>query len=1059
MSRLGRARPINWWLKHNLENKLPGFWPTGVPESDSGTSAESLSISATVVLSDSGVASDSISSAFAKSSTDSGSSSESVGVTIYKDFPLNPLGLKYEILLNGTWTDITDFVYQRADTTISCGMPNETTTATPGSMTLTLNNRDGRFSPKNTLGAFYPYLTRNTQFRTSVMAGSPNGDSIYPAVGQIGYRYWGEVSNWPPKWDPSGTDVYCDIVVSGPLRRYVQGAKIGSPLERYYTRLSGIYVPVAAWPCEDSSSATQFASLLSGGNAMTWTGNPTLSSDTSLVGSDPLPLISSSKWHGQTGAPANPSGTGSIDQTIPGVYTWTCPPGVTSVNVTKCVGGGGSGAAASASSPGGGGGGGAEESADNSVAVTANNTYTYVVPSGGSSGGDGENATWTGDSTVVIAHGGKGGNPAGTGGLAGTGSTNATHHDGGSGASGSSSSTQNFSKSYYGSAGSNGGGENGGQSTNSFTLPANSTLTDAIVTGAGGGGQWDGSTNYYGFAGGVGSFSPAMSPGDTVSLAAGNGGGESYTGQGGQGGSSFFGSNSEPGGTGGSTSSNNGTSGAPNNGIGQPGSVLVAWTQTVPSVAGGGGTSAGTAASGNAGSASGGSTTAPTGGGDGGAAEMPGSSPGGGGGGAVQGAMPGNGASGEVAFSWNGGVTSPIAGNIVRCYIRIDPSGETDGLELLRILTYQTVATLKLFYHTGGKLELIGYDSSSTQLFDSGSQSFGADGVGLFVDIELTQSGTSVNWKLSAIEPGAGSVVGTYTGTLTSSSVGNVSDVYVNFNSSTTKSATSAGWIVVATYADTLVNTSVVLAGYNGERAAARMSRLCAEQGLGFELVGNTSDTPQMGPQQDDTFVNVLQSCMDVDKGILYETRDQFGLGFRTRVSLQNQTPLLLKYTDGLLAQQLQPVADDQQTRNDITVTRQGGSSVHVALTSGVMSTQSPPNGVGDYTYSPTIRLYADSQLANYAQWLLDLGTVDEYRYPQVAFDLSRKETSVVFAKLADLRLGDYIQLYQLPQFLTLNPVSQLAWGYTEVLNAYRWTLSFNCVPESPYDGASLPSW
>lgn len=44
-----------------------------------------------------------------------------------------------------------------------------------------------------------------------------------------------------------------------------------------------------------------------------------------------------------------------------------------------------------------------------------------------------------------------------------------------------------------------------------------------------------------------------------------------------------------------------------------------------------------------------------------------------------------------------------------------------------------------------------------------------------------------------------------------------------------------------------------------------------------------------MGPQQDDTFVNVIQSCADFDRGQIFETRDQLGIGYRTRVNMQGQ--------------------------------------------------------------------------------------------------------------------------------------------------------------------------
>ena len=119
-------------------------------------------------------------------------------VVQYLPFPQFPLSTKVELLINGTWLDVTDFVYYRDGITITRGLPDETQSVTPSQMTLTLDNRDGRFSPNNPLGAYSPYLTRNVQMRTSVINQASADGTPYS-----GYRFWGEVSSWPPRWDSS----------------------------------------------------------------------------------------------------------------------------------------------------------------------------------------------------------------------------------------------------------------------------------------------------------------------------------------------------------------------------------------------------------------------------------------------------------------------------------------------------------------------------------------------------------------------------------------------------------------------------------------------------------------------------------------------------------------------------------------------------------------------------------------------------------------------------------------------------------------------------------------
>ena len=402
--------------------------------------------------------------------------------------------------------------------------------------------------------------------------------------------------------------------------------------------------------------------------------------------------------------------------------------------------------------------------------------------------------------------------------------------------------------------------------------------------------------------------------------------------------------------------------------------------------------------------------------------------------------------------------TSPVAADVVRFLLDIDTGGGTDMTVLARIITYGTVERMDLVYHSGGNLELIGYSDSNSVLFDSGSQEFGANGTPMMIDIELTASGANATWTLSAIQPGAGAPVATFTGTAAAVSVGYVSDVYISPNSDVTFA--SMGQFSVQTYADPLTSMSPVIAGYDGELAAARLARLAGEENLSFTLAGNAADTPQMGPQQDDTFVNVLQSCEDLDRGQLFEDRDSLGLVYRTRVNMQGQNPAVtFDYSAGQLSPGLEPTDDDQYTKNDITLTRNGGSSTRAVLQSGAMSVLPPPNGVGDYTYTLTVYAFADSQLAPLASWMLAVGTVPDERYPVIPVNLARTEIADLLAAIASLDVGDYAQIANPPSFLTSMPIAQLAWGFTEHLNAYVWLLSVNAVPESPFSTGNPPSW
>lgn len=137
-----------------------------------------------------------------------------------------------------------------------------------------------------------------------------------------------------------------------------------------------------------------------------------------------------------------------------GSGTWTCPAGVTSIQV-ECWGAGGGGgggtAYSSTSYSGSGGGGGGEYAAEPALAVTPGKTYAYSVGVGGrggqglepptsaANGAAGTATTFTGDSVTVMASPGGGGLnyplSGGSGGAGGTGSTNSVHYDGGAGGS------------------------------------------------------------------------------------------------------------------------------------------------------------------------------------------------------------------------------------------------------------------------------------------------------------------------------------------------------------------------------------------------------------------------------------------------------------------------------------------------------------------------------------------------------------------------------------------------------------------------------------------------
>jgi hypothetical protein len=442
---------------------------------------------------------------------------------------------------------------------------------------------------------------------------------------------------------------------------------------------------------------------------------------------------------------------------------------------------------------------------------------------------------------------------------------------------------------------------------------------------------------------------------------------------------------------------------------------------------------------------------------------------GGGGGGGYQssdnyGKPGGGGAAGQVTISFGAATPAPQA-NVLRAVIDVPSGGGTDGAPLLQALTSGTVASLTLYYHTGGNLQLKGKSGGGSTLFDSSSHAFGANGQPLLVSAELVQNtATAINWKLTAITPGAATVVATYSGSI-SGTLGSVTSVKTNAAAPAETNAVGVGHISMQYAVDPILNLAPAFAAYNGELAATRFVRLCATQNIPVMLAGNAGDTPQMGQQPVDQLINLLQECETADLGLMFEPRGQFGLGYRTRVSLQNQSPgAVLDYSAATLAPPLTPTGDEQLVRNDVTITRTAGTttgtSYEAILPTGPLSAADPPNGVGTYAFSASVNLSSDTQLQAYTTWLLTLGTVDEFRYPQITVDMRRAQVSGGnFYAVAALGVGDFIQVVNPPSWLPPGVISQLCYGFTENLNAYEWTIAINAVPEDPYTGASLPAW
>lgn len=406
--------------------------------------------------------------------------------------------------------------------------------------------------------------------------------------------------------------------------------------------------------------------------------------------------------------------------------------------------------------------------------------------------------------------------------------------------------------------------------------------------------------------------------------------------------------------------------------------------------------------------------------------------------------------------------TSAHPSNVLWRFTTFVPSGGDRnvpaGAVLARMTTSGTVARVEVSLGSpagGGPLTVTGYNSSGTQLF-TGFSNLSTWGIPLLVQVGLAQSGGSVIWSLRTMLPGGTAANTTLTGSIT----GTVDDsTGTVFNLAGKYQGTAVGQSAVIYGNPDVADAAGALNGHALEFAGARFLRVCAEEGIPAELTGSATSGTTMGPQADDTLAAVLQQIEATDGGLLYETRSQFGLGYRTLASMQDQaSAFTLDYSAKQLFAPLSPVTDATLTRNDVTLTNYDGYSVRAYLASGARSIQNPPNGVGTgYEYTGSVSCTDHSQVSALAQQLLNSGTVSDPRYPTVAVNLARTTTAALFSAVPSAGIGDYLTVANLPAYGGASVQKQLIWGWTETIGKFEWTITFNTVPEAPFESGFSP--
>lgn len=164
-----------------------------------------------------------------------------------------------------TWTDVTAYIEGNQQINISRGRTDRGAVP-PAKVSLTLNNRDGRFTPEKTGGAYYPNVKLGRPIRVT---------STYNAVAYV--RYLGFVDSWTPGWpDGSDADAVTTVTASSRLARLGRSAELKSIVEEEILLDSPIALftlsePEGATSAADSSESQQAAlTMVGSGSAVTF---------------------------------------------------------------------------------------------------------------------------------------------------------------------------------------------------------------------------------------------------------------------------------------------------------------------------------------------------------------------------------------------------------------------------------------------------------------------------------------------------------------------------------------------------------------------------------------------------------------------------------------------------------------------------------------------------------------------------------------------------------------------------------------------------------------------
>jgi hypothetical protein len=193
--------------------------------------------------------------------------------------------------INGTWTQLGSTITSPTGTIFASTAP-----LTVGDVdTLGFTGASGSVYAFQLRTGINGTVVANVDFTTQAIGATSFVDATGltwtlangAAISNKRIRFSGEYSDWPARWNGGGRLITVEGAGAGILRRLNQGKK---PLASTLRRRIPSYNPVAYWPMEEGSDATQAYSPITGVKIMQASGFDWAADDT-LPGSSPLPVL------------------------------------------------------------------------------------------------------------------------------------------------------------------------------------------------------------------------------------------------------------------------------------------------------------------------------------------------------------------------------------------------------------------------------------------------------------------------------------------------------------------------------------------------------------------------------------------------------------------------------------------------------------------------------------------------------------------------------------------------------------------------------------------------